>query len=83
MLISRRGITSTTNQCHQPAVVFDFEKDRAAFLIRWRGLHVGALPVAVEVLRNAVQPARISKVGINYYLLGRIVTKVFKPARGA
>src|ERR1043166_6333917 len=77
-LISRRHVTAATNQGHEPAIAFDLEKDRAAFFIRWRGLYVSALPVNVEVLGNAVQPARIREMCIDYDLLDRLVPHVFE-----
>src|ERR1041385_340472 len=79
-LIMRRHFATTSDQRDQPAVVFDFEKYGAAFLIRRRSLHVGALPIAFAVLGNGIERARISKLGVNHDLFGRLVSKLFEPS---
>ena len=80
-LVTRRVIAPAANQRHQPTIAFDTEDKCAAFSFRRRRLHDGARPIAVEVIGNAIQTARISEVRVDDDLFRRFVTHLRQPTR--
>ena len=64
-LVARRLIAGTTDQREQPSITFNLEENAAAFLVRWRRLHVRALPTAIEIFGNVVHPAGIREMRIH------------------
>src|SRR6185503_2946618 len=82
-LIAGRMIATTTEESHEPAIIFNLEKNRAAFSLRRRRLHVSTLPVASEAFGDAIHPASVTEVRIDDDLLRCFVSEVTEPARCA